>query len=146
MTPEPQLIDAVSAATAVIRARTSWKEFKSLIGPLFGRVYAGGRKLPGHNVIVYRIAGEVLEMEVGVLLDAPVELGGELVAGETPAGRAATALHVGPYDAMGTTYDALIHWVKAQGLRMGSAFWEVYGHWDEDPAKLETRIYHLVEG
>jgi effector-binding domain-containing protein len=138
------IIDAVAAATAVVRVRTNRDEFKSLIRGLFDRVYASGTALRGHNVIVYRVAGEDLEMEVGVLLDTPVALRGELVPSATPSGRAATAVHIGPYDRIGETYDALIRWVEARGEKLGAGFWEVYGDWTDDPARLETRIYHLL--
>jgi effector-binding domain-containing protein len=147
----PELIDAVSAPTAVVRARTTWQAFRGLIRGMFDEVYGSGVALRGANVIVYRVVGDgrdggALDMEVGVRLDAPVELRGALVASETPAGRAASAVHVGPYDRMGETYDALHAWVRARGLRLGDAFWEVYGDWAEDPEQLETWIYHRVEG
>lgn len=140
----PELIDAVAAPTAVVRALTTRTEFKSLIRPLFDRVYASGVALRGHNVIVYRSSDDAIEMEVGVLLDAPAELRGELVASATPAGRAARALHVGPYDRMGETYDALHRWVAARGEVLGGTFWEVYGDWTDDPKALQTTIYHLL--
>lgn len=133
----------------MVRARSDFQRFKArfkaLIRPMFDEVYSAGVKLSGHNVIVYRKhAGGALDLEVGVLLAAPVEPRGALVASATPAGRAATALHVGPYDRLGETYDALSAWVATGGLRLGDTFWEVYGDWHEDPAQLETRIFHLV--
>jgi effector-binding domain-containing protein len=140
----PEIIDAVAAPTAVVRVHTTWKDFKALIRTMFDRVYAAGVKLPGHNVIVYRKAGGELDMEVGVQLAAPVELAGELEAGVTPSGQAVTALHVGPYDRLGETYDAMLAWAAGRGLRLGDTFWELYGDWTEDPARLETRIYHLL--
>ena len=35
-------------------------------------------------------------------------------------------------------------WVAAHGEKLGGTFWEVYGDWTDDPAELETRIYHLL--
>lgn len=140
-----KLVDAVPAPTAVVRTRTTRAEFKPLIRALFDKVYSSGVKLRGHNVIVYRRGeGDALDMEVGVLLDAPVALAGELVAGETPGGRAITAVHCGPYERIGETYDAISAWAETQGVRLGGTFWEVYGDWNEDPAKLETQVYHGV--
>ena len=144
MSAGPELVDAVAASTAVVRVQTTRHEFKSLIRPLFDRVYASGAALKGQNIIVYRLSSDALEMEVGVRLDVPVALRGELVASATPSGRAATALHIGPYDRLGETYDAMNRWVAARGEKLGDTFWEVYGDWTDDPAELETRIYHLL--
>lgn len=119
---EPQLVDAVAEPTAVIRERTTWADFKGRIRPLFDRVYGSGTKLSGHNVIIYRIVDGGLEMECGVLLASPTALRGELSAGTTPAGRAVTVVHVGPYDRMGEAYDALKPWIEERGGRLGSVF------------------------
>ena len=60
-----------------------------------------------------------------------------------PGGPPATATHVGPYQNMYVTNQAIRRWVVAQGLKPGID-WEVYGDWTEDESKLTTQIYFLV--
>ncbi len=57
------------------------------------------------------------------------------------AGRAARALHVGPYSELHRTYSELHAWCRREGLRLASQSWEIYGDWQDDPSKLETELY-----
>ena len=43
------------------------------------------------------------------------------------------------------TYDAIAIWVSRAGRRLARVNWEIYGDPTDDPAKLETKIYMLVE-
>jgi effector-binding domain-containing protein len=67
-----------------------------------------------------------------------------VTAAATPAGRAAVTAHWGPYDRLGDAYAALAAWLAARGLA-SRLQWEVYGDWSDDPAKLRTDVYHLIE-
>ncbi|MDX2205679.1 MAG: GyrI-like domain-containing protein [Hyphomicrobiaceae bacterium] len=99
----------------------------------------------GHNVAVYRkLAGEDVEMTCGVTVTAPFTGAGEIIFAATPAGLAATAVHVGPYADMGETYDAIAGSAGHQGLAPAGVNWEVYGDWQSDPALLETTLHMLV--
>ena len=50
----------------------------------------------------------------------------------------------GPYDKMAPTYDAILTYVKENGLEIRGPSWEIYGDWDDDPAKLETEIVFRI--
>ena len=52
--------------------------------------------------------------------------------------------HTGPYQRLGETYDAMATYARANGLDISGPFWEIYGHWNDDPAWLETEIFHLI--
>ena len=39
---------------------------------------------------------------------------------------------------------ALIAWCNEKGLERTSVNWEVYGDWEEDPAKRRTDVFHLL--
>jgi hypothetical protein len=41
-------------------------------------------------------------------------------------------------------YEALDQWCAANGRRQAGVSWEVYGDWDDDPAKRRTDIYKLL--
>jgi effector-binding domain-containing protein len=100
----------------------------------------------GHNVFVYRPTDtEEFEMEMGVQLACDARLPpGEVAVGETPAGRAVHALHRGPYDKLNEAFDAIREWAEREGVTLGTAGWEVYGDWTDDPEKLETDVYLLL--
>ncbi len=40
---------------------------------------------------------------------------------------------------------ALERWCREAGRRPAGVNWEVYGDWDEDPAKRRTDVYCLLQ-
>jgi len=70
---------------------------------------------------------------------------GEVECREIPAGEAATTVHWGPYAQLGEAHDRVIEWIRKNGRTRAGVGWEVYGHWDDDPAKVRTDIYHLLK-
>lgn len=147
-----KLVDVAPVPLAAVKRTILRSELGRNIRGGLDAVYAllRSRETPGlgHNVVVYRSgtgwrADDTLQIEVGVQTPAPVEPEGEVLALATPGGRAATATHVGPYQNMGVTNQAIRRWVVDQGLTPG-VDWEVYGDWAEDESKLTTQIYFLV--
>ena len=57
----------------------------------------------------------------------------------------ATTAHYGEYSHMAGAYAALEQWCQDNGRRPAGVNWEVYGDWDDDPAKRRTDIYFLLE-
>jgi effector-binding domain-containing protein len=106
-----------------------------------------GLRTDGHNIFLYHhpAKGESI-----MLVDFAVEVtgyfpqSGEVCAAATPAGRVASALHVGPYERMRETHEAIQSWVRENHLSLAGKSWEIYGDWNADPAKLETRIEYLL--
>ena len=69
-----------------------------------------GLRTDGHNVFLYHHpAGRQLPMDVdfGVQVARPFERSGDVFSTETPAGKVATALHIGPYERLGDTHNAI---------------------------------------
>jgi effector-binding domain-containing protein len=102
-----------------------------------------------HNVFIYRHAGDShadgrIAVEYGVFVARPFPSRGDIVCTATPAGRIAAATHIGPYDRLGLTHDAVQKWCKAAGHRLAGTDWEIYGDWNDDPARLETRVCYLL--
>jgi effector-binding domain-containing protein len=56
----------------------------------------------------------------------------------------ATTAHFGDYAQMAGAYAALEQWWTGNGRRPAGVSWEVYGDWDDDPAKVRTDIYFLL--
>ena len=86
-----------------------------------------------------------LQVQRGVLDRGPIAAEGEVHAAETPAGEAAVAVHVGSYDRMKETHDAIHAWRAANNRAFAGKSWEIYGDWSDDPAKLETTIVYLLK-
>jgi len=134
---------------AVARVEMNARELSEQIEKAFMAVYAavnrGDLHRPGLNVIVYRPGGgKEVEVECGVQVATTFPAMSEVFYRETPAGRAATTTHHGPYARLGETHATLATWVASHGLRLTGLRWEVYGEWSENPAELRVDIFHQV--
>ena len=72
------------------------------------------------------MGGEEWEFECGMAVTRPVEGRDRFEAAELPGGDAVTTTHVGPYDTLGQSWDALGAWLAEQGKVGGGAPWELY--------------------
>ena len=146
------IVDAPVRPLAAVRAKAERAEMATTIRASFDKVYAvlRARNLTGlgHNVIVYHdpASGPPFDMVLGVETPGPIAPEGEVFATETPGGRAAVAVHYGPYDRLVEAHAALQRWLAERGLKASGDNIEVYGDHDDDPAKLRTDIvYPLAE-
>ena len=106
-----------------------------------------GLRTDGHNIFLYHHpANRQLPMEVdfGVEVIRPFEKTGDVYQTETPAGRVATALHLGSYARMKETHDAIHAWAKANHENFDGKSWEIYGDPQPDESKTEVRIEYLL--
>jgi effector-binding domain-containing protein len=100
----------------------------------------------GHNVVIYRgVDGESLIIDVGVEVFGDVAVDGELRLISTPSGEVATIAHFGEYSAMQPAYAAIERWCAENQREKAGVSWEVYGDWEDDPAKRRTDIYFGLE-
>jgi effector-binding domain-containing protein len=99
-----------------------------------------------HNVVVYRGGVDgTLTVDVGVEALTDFEDRGEVRHASTPSGEVATVAYFGEYSGMAPAYAALDRWCQDRGRSPSGVSWEVYGDWDDDPARLRTDIYYLLE-
>ncbi len=88
--------------------------------------------------------GDALDYEAGVPLPIAASAGrGRAVPVELPGGTVAVAWHVGPYETLAETYDALMRWIGEQGRAVAGPMWEVY--WSDpaaepDPSRWRTEV------
>jgi hypothetical protein len=140
---------------AAVLERVRQRDIGSRVAPNLDKVYAFLRehdhlRFPGaHNVLLYRhIDGPRLDgkmrVEYAVQVRQAFERTGEVFASATPAGHIATATHVGPYERLGDAHDAVQHWCKANHHPLAGIEWEIYGDWNNDPARLETQVCYLI--
>jgi hypothetical protein len=139
-----RLARVAARPTLVVAAATTWAEFPQLWRRLLDDVYAtlGPDRAGRRNVMLYR--DDVPHVEVGVLGTGPPAAGGPVMASTLPGGRVATAVHRGGYGLLGTTHRAVLAWCAEHGHEPAGPRWEVYGHWREDPAELETDVFYLL--
>jgi effector-binding domain-containing protein len=155
MTYEVTATNVEARPTAVVAARTTWREFPTLWPTLLDEVWAclrsGGVERGCRNVMLYRdgaAPGDV-DVEVGVVLDRPLPLTGNVVMPTLPAGRSAMTVHYGPYAGLSWAYDAVHDWCAAQGLPVAGPRWEVGRAWvatGPDDAPVGYLIADVVDG
>jgi AraC family transcriptional regulator len=82
------------------------------------------------------------EMEVAIPVREPMAGTDRIQASELPAGRAAVAMHIGPYDGLKHTWNKFGAWMKEQNLEAAGAPWEHYLNdpCETPPENLQTRI------
>ncbi len=99
----------------------------------------------GHNVVIYH-AGEAgtLTIDAGVEVFGGFAERGAVGRVATPAGEVAVTAHYGEYSGLAGAYAALEQWCAANGRHAAGVNWEVYGDWDEDPARRRTDVYALL--
>jgi hypothetical protein len=136
---------AVRRRVAIGAIGAAWKPALDLVWA-FLRTQPGLRA-DGHNVFLYHHgAGPSAPMEIdfGVEVTRAFVTAGEVHPCETPAGEVATSVHVGRYDRLIDTHDAIHAWCAAQGRQIGGRSWEIYGDWTDDESKLETTVVYLL--
>jgi effector-binding domain-containing protein len=136
-----------SQTTGVIRFRANPSQFAQVVPQACGEVWtfmrSSGLPRPGRHLALY-LDGEV-NLEVGVEVPEPFAGNGRVVCSCTPAGTVATAVHLGPYGRLGEAHDAILKWCADNGHALAGICWEVYGHWEDDPAKLRTDVFYLLQ-
>lgn len=134
-------------STAVVHRQAKGHTLSDVIPKACGEVWqflrSTGTPHLGLNLVVY-LDGD-FNLECGVLVAGPFTSTGAVVSSTTPSGLVATAVHTGPYDQLGETHEAVLAWCLDQGQRRAGPSWEIYGHWNDDPAQLRTEVFWLLE-
>ena len=68
-----------------------------------------------------------------------------VVCSATPAGTVARTVHFGPYNRLRAAHNAVRAWCKQNQRETPLPFWEIYGDWSDDPAKLRTEVLYLLK-
>ena len=146
---DPTFVDLAAQPTVAVRVRQPIAEldlsalFDRYIPMVAARAAEMGGDQPGPPYGRYHEWGPVdVDVEIGVgagsaattlppLADCEP---GDVGASELPAGEAAVATHLGPYDTLNETYDRIHDWLHEQGRGHGDGPWELYV---DDPAEVE---------
>lgn len=147
--------EAREQTVAAVIERVPQGKIGTRVRPNLDKVYSFLTAYPeyrlGHasNILIYPAIGDaaadgLITVAYGVEAERPFPPAGVIVCTATPAGRIATAVHTGPYDRLGETNTAITQWCRANGHALAGISWEIYGDWNEDPAKLETKVCYLL--
>ena len=146
-----EVVEKVVAARSVagVQARVPrgrvGQEFGRYLDQVYAARAAGTVALDGQNIFIYRgCTADQLSVDFCVGVTAPFTAAGAVVPLETPTGVAATTTHIGDYGAMGGAHAAVIEWCRENGRELTGVSWEIYSHWNPDPAQRRTDIYHLL--
>ena len=146
-TASPRLLAAVRRQVRMGQVASAWR-------PALNQVWEFLRENPGlrtdgHNIFLYhhpKVGEATMVVDFGVQVTRPFPPAGEVTLTVTPAGKVASALHIGPYERLGETHQAIQAWAGANDVKLARKSWEIYGDWTEDPAKLETQVEYLLAG
>jgi effector-binding domain-containing protein len=137
-------------AIAAVRRRAAVADFSRIVPLAIGEVwnFIRARRFTGtgRNVAVY-LGGQanIVDLECGV--EAPVDFVGndEVLLSATPAGLVAHTEHVGDYGRLGQAHAAIRRWCASNNHVLIGPNWEVYGHWKDDPEKVTTDVFYLLD-
>jgi len=131
------------------KQRTTFKMVSREIQNLLSRPWAYIKqhrsiRTDGHNVAIYWDETGEGSVEVGVQIISRLDETSEVICSATPAGTIARTAHFGPYSQLGPAHEAVRRWCSQNGRPHIMPFWEVYGDWSDDPAKLRTDVCYLI--
>jgi effector-binding domain-containing protein len=143
------LLTVAEQPIAAARQRTTFKMVSREIQGLLSGPWTFVRAHPGLwtsgcNVAIYWDPPAEGSIEVGIQVTSRFEGSGEVVCSSTPAARVAMTSHFGPYSELGAAHKAVRLWCREHGHALLAPHWEVYGHWNDDPAKLRTDVYYRL--
>lgn len=143
---EISVTEHVEQPTAGVRQKVRMSELTEFFGRAFEQtmdvllaqdVQAAGPPFGKY----YGTPTDVVDVEAGFPVSAPITAAGVVVPGTLPGGKIAEAIHVGPYDAMEATYAELEKYLAEAGLTRAEVMWESYlSDQATDPATWRTQI------
>ncbi|MEL6681721.1 MAG: GyrI-like domain-containing protein [Pseudomonadota bacterium] len=118
---------------------------------VFGHVSAQGITPLSMPMSIYLgMDPEILRFRAAVMVNAEdaAKADGDVKAATLPAGDAMSTMHLGSYDKMNETHQALWQYMETEKTPAKMPVWEIY---IDDPAKtpadkLRTEIYRMIDG
>ena len=143
-----EIVEQVGTPTIGIRRTIPVDQMQEFFSDSYGRLF---EEIGSSNLVVtgapygrYRgIPSDTYDVEAGVPIAEPTTSHDEFVAGQLPEVEAVEFIHVGPYDTLRQSYDAIGTWMSEQDIIPGAEMWEMYlsdPMEEPDPSKWETKI------
>jgi len=142
-----------SQATLTVRTRTTIQDLSSVLKQAYDTIIQylqeKGEQPAGPPFAAFYHMNETdLDITAGFPVFPALPGRDPIEAGQLPAGKVASCLFTGPYDAMETAYDELKRWIRHKGFEPTGIRYEIYMN---DPAytppmALKTQIIIPLEG
>jgi len=146
-----ELMELASQPALSIRLRTAAQDLPQVFGKGYGEIaqYLGELQEQAAGppfAIYYNMDMQDLDVEFGFPVSTSLTGMGNIDASETPGGKSASCLHIGPYSDVEPTYNALFQWIKDNGYEATGVAYEMYLNDPEQtpPEKIETQIHLLI--
>ena len=126
-----KIVELQEQTTAVIRKQVAMTALSEFFGSAFAAVSsaleAQSVQLAGPPFALYHgMPTETVDVEAGFPVSTTIAAVNGVQAGLLPACRAVQAMHVGSYDTLGTTYEAVKQRMGEEGLNASNDMWEYY--------------------
>ena len=136
--PDCKLFEKPAQPAVTMRATVPLEKLKDFLGQAYGATFAYlndmGEQPAGMPFACYRnMDMQALDVEAGFPVGRALPARGDLLATEIPAGQFAGCMHIGSYDSMSVTYDALTKWMAEQGVQPTGVVYEFYHTGPETP-------------
>ena len=149
MNPEIKQLEQMHTATIRVQhVDDVGRALGDILPALFGHLASQGVK-PTYPPFARFHGGKPgdWDMEAGLGVPAPIADAGRVKASTLPAGRAAVAWHVGPYDGLPDAWMKLRDDADRRGLMSSGGPWETY--WSnpgevKDPNELRTELIYPI--
>jgi effector-binding domain-containing protein len=141
-----EIKDQPERPTLSVRARAAVQDLPQLFGQTYGALMQymnemGTQPAGMPFAAYYNMDMQNLDVEIGFPVTKPLPDRGEIKCVALSAGKYASTMHVGPYDAVGPAYEALTQYVKAHGYEPTGVAYEFYFSEPETPPeKNQTQI------
>jgi effector-binding domain-containing protein len=151
MALEVKIVDVQSQPAATITLKTTQATIAPDMGQAYGTLHTfiqtTDSQFAGPPFALYQdVSGPEWTVVVGFPVTRPIQGKGDIQPGETPSGKAAMTLHIGPYSKLMDSWNLFAEWIKAQGYKMEALGWESYV---DDPdttpeSDLKTELYWAI--
>jgi effector-binding domain-containing protein len=141
-----KIVELQEQPTAVIREQVAMNTLPEFFGRAFAEVSAAMEaqsvQPAGPPFALYHgMPTEIVDVEAGFPVSTTIAAPNGVQAGLLPACRAVQATHVGSYDTLDTTYDAVKQRMREAGLEASEDMWEYYlSDPSTDPATWRTLV------
>lgn len=125
-----------------VRTRAAVQDLPAVLGRIYGQVahYLGslGEPVAGPPYVAYyNMDMQDLDIEAGFPVNEPLNGKDEIQPGMIPAGQAVSTVYSGPYSGMTPAYEALMAFMREQGLQATGVAYEIY---IDDPAMTPPEL------
>lgn len=150
MEPKCEVVSVSPVLLALTQEELARPQIPARIRGMFDVVYKWLRDAPvrqaGHNYALYdRCTPRTLRVQAGFPVSGRFADTDLVKCVQLEPGRAAHAVHAGPYSDLHRTYEVLHTWCSDRALALTGQSWEVYGDWTDDPSRLETGLFLRVQ-